>query len=144
MTYANYRQQYSRLSLTVLNQEMHDRTCGYWFTVSDYGTAHTAFATRSALVNWLSERGLTTAEEIPDPGSIRTIKIEGAYRTSLDGDREAFDALEGERTRVLQNGEYTLAIITHDDDGLRTVHRLNPNVRDRPVFDYQQSRLVYS
>lgn len=37
-------------------------------------------------------------------------------------------------------GQYTLAIITIDPDGLRTVHTLNPNCRDRPVFDWAASR----
>ncbi len=138
-----YVQTYSRLYLCALNQEAHDRTCDYWYTVSSHAMAHTAFTRRAALLRWLNERGLSVAGDIPEPGQFASFEIKGAYRTARHLDRAAFDALKGEQTRALSNGEYTLAVITLDPDGLRTVHTLNPNVRDRPVFDYRESRELY-
>jgi hypothetical protein len=56
---------------------------------------------------------------------------------------DEFYALDGERSRDLSNGDWTLAIITKDEQGIKTVHTLNPNCRDRPVFDYRESRAMH-
>lgn len=44
--------------LCCLNQEQHDRTCGYWFTVYKHSTNHTAFRLRSELEEWLKKERL--------------------------------------------------------------------------------------
>lgn len=138
-------QTYSGLSLISLNQTAHARTCGYWYLIQSYGcTAHTAFATRAALIRWLDERGLTMTAELPAHGEHSVQQLAGSYRSQMHGGCDEFAALDGERTKILSNGEYTLGIITRDADGTRTEHYLNPNCRDRPVFDYWQTRAVYN
>jgi hypothetical protein len=134
---------YARLYVCRLNEEFHRRTCGYWYTVTDYGTPHTAFVTRAGLDRWMSERGLSLAGSLNEVPS--HCAIVGAYRTESHlHDAADFAGLEGEHTRTLSNGDWVEAIITHDPDGLRTVHTLNPNVRDRKTFDYRESCALMS
>jgi hypothetical protein len=139
---------YDKLHATSLTSEQHERTCGYWFTVTSGATAHTAFATRAGLDRWLSERGLSLAGELPDAGTWGTTRVTGEYRTASHG---AFSPAEDNPYRMvaddewgalspmaatadLSNGRYTLALIT-EQDGIRTVHTLNPNVKTRVEFD---------
>ena len=56
-------------------------------------------------------------------------------------DTDAFDAVRPLiATAVLSNGGYTLGLIDEDEDGVRTVHYLDPNVKTRLVFDHQRTR----
>jgi hypothetical protein len=135
-----YVQTYDRLFVCSLDQTAHAKTCGYWYTVSSRATACTAFAKKESLIKWAEDRGLTLPDNLPDPGTFSGHPIEGAFRVSLEMDPAAFYALDGQHVRVMDNGEYTLGIITLDDDGLRTVHKLNVNVRDRMTFPYNESR----
>ncbi len=131
------------LDVCHLDVDSHRRTCGYWFTVTSGCTAHTAFATRRGLNLWLAERGLTLASPIDMQPSHAFII--GEYRTrSYLHDAADFYGLKGLETRTLSNGDYVRAIITTDDDGIRTVHTLNPNIRDRQVFDYRESNKLMS
>lgn len=135
-----YVQTFSRLRLCSLTAEHRQRTCRYWYTVTDYGaTPHTAFRTRAALLRWLEARGLSVESEIPAEGVPASFPIIGAYRQALHQSYDEFYAQDGPRERGIDNAQYTLAIITDDADGLRTVHKLNANCRDRPQFDYQAS-----
>ena len=130
MTYYN---RYSNLTVTHLNQEQHARTCGYWYTVQNKWTAHTAFATRAGLDRWLADRGLSIT------GDIETelwCKIEGEYQTALEWmPSEEFQQIEGKRIKVMSNAQWTMGIV-NTEDGITTVHYLNPNCHDRPVYDY--------
>ena len=114
--------------------------------------AHTAFATRAGLNRWMDERGLALEGELPEAGTSGGARIIGEYRTAshgfhLGGDPYAGMAPDGEwhallpmaATATLSNGQYTLALIT-EDDSVRTVHTLNPNVRERVIFDRDQTR----
>lgn len=126
-----------------LNRESHLRTCGYWYTVTSGATAHTAFTTRAGLDRWLLERGLRLTGPLDAEPS--HCAIAGEYRTESHlGDADVFPELVGDHTRTLSNGDYVVAVITTDEDGVRTVHTLNPNVRDRRTFDYRESRLMMS
>ncbi len=130
MTYYN---RYSDLTVTHLTQEFHERTCGYWYTVQDKWTAHTAFATRAGLDQWLADRGLSII------GDIETelwCPIAGRYQTALEWmPFEEFQQIEGKRIKVMSNAEWTMGIV-NTEDGITTVHHLNPNCKDRPVYDY--------
>ena len=132
---APHVQTYDRLHLVALNPEQHQTTCGYWYTVTHASTAHTAFARRDSLLQWAVERGLTIEGDVPSPGTHASITVAGAYRTALHLSPLKFWSLQGVESCAMSNGQYTLAIITTDDDGLRTVHTLNPNVKTRPVYD---------
>jgi len=116
---------------------MHARTCGYWYTVTSGSMAHTAFVTLEGLERWARERGLVLPV-LSEPGDGESIG--GEYRTESHTVLEQFGQIVGEWTRTLSNGDYVDAIISHDDDGVRTVHTLNPNVKTRRVFDYVESR----
>ena len=139
---------YNKLYATSLTPEFHEKTCGYWFTVTNGATAHTAFATR-ALDRWLSERGLSLESELPAAGTWGTTRILGEYYEQSHGE---FSATEDNPYRMVEddawyqikpivitadmsNGDYTLALIT-EDDGVRTVHTLNPNVKTRLTVEH--------
>jgi hypothetical protein len=134
---------YDRIDVISLTPEMHARTCGYWYLVQSRCTPHTAFAEEAHLLAWLAARGLTLAQPLPAKGEYSCQRASGSYRTEMHGSYDAFFALDGERVRVLSNGQYTLGIITKDDDDVRTEHFLNVNCRDRPTFDYAESRALF-
>lgn len=131
---------YERIYAAWLTPERRAMTCGYHYVVRANGMAHTAFVTRAGLDRWMRERGLSLAGPLDKEGDWSDIV--GSYRTKMHygpGDVADFAALEGERTRAMSNGDWVEAVITHDADGFRTVHTLNPNVRERKVFDYRES-----
>ena len=122
------------------NEDEHART-GYLYSVRVPGGAlpHTAFRTPVALTRWLELRGLQLAGEPTEVGAYRVV---GSYRASSHGDYAEFwsHADDAIHTRAWSNGQVTLALITADPDGLRTVHTLSPNCEHRPVFDWRESR----
>lgn len=131
---------YDSLCVTSLDPTQHKRTCNYWYCVTNHETAHTAFATARGLYRWMEERGLTLDGELPPLGTWGNVKIVGTYCEMMHNDYAYFDALPAIfETKAMSNGDYTLAKITQDKNGVRTVHRLNPNCKLRPVFDYQSA-----
>jgi hypothetical protein len=143
---------YENLSVCALNAEQHLRTCGYWYVVTDRASPHTAFATQRGLLRWMEERGLSV-DAVPKAvapldsgkGLSNHCRIHGKYATRTHMSMDAFYALPNVvvRTKALCNGDYVEALITQED-GYRTVHTLNPNVRDRKVFDYRDTRAEMS
>jgi hypothetical protein len=155
---ANHAQSYRQLYAASLTPDFHEQTCGYWFTVTCGAVAHTAFATRAGLDRWLAERGLALEHDIPDYSDPDVVpsrdnwregftRITSEYRTVMHGEfspaeDDPYRMTEGDwpppnpvlATAVMSNGQYTLALIT-EEDGVRTVHTLNPNVKTRVVFD---------
>ncbi len=116
------------------------KTCGYWYLVTTDATSHTAFATLDGLMNWLNDRGLVLEGTLPERGTHAVLRIAGSYRTTSHLSYDDFYRLEGGRIRHLDNGDYTLGVVTEDEDGVRNVHYLNCNLLDRPVFDYLASQ----
>lgn len=143
-----YTQAYGNLHAASLTLWEHERTCGYWFTVTSGSMAHTAFATRAGLDCWLAERGLSLASELPEAGTAGLARINGEYRAASHGEFLSDDHADGMGpggfyslrpvlvTAAQSNGDYTLALIT-EEDGIRVVSTLNPNVHSRLVFDRQ-------
>ncbi len=127
---------YGPFWITHLTHEQHMRTCGYWFTVQTHGcTAHTAFRTREALDAWLDLYGIRLERplgEAPD-----YVRSESVYRERCYMDFDAFEAIEGIPILKMSNGTHTLGKITTDDDGIRTVHYCNPNVKQRAAYDWR-------
>jgi hypothetical protein len=146
----SYKQVYDKLQAWVLTPESHARTCGFWFTVTNGSMAHTAFATRAGLDRWLRERGLSLENDLPEAETFGTARITGQYRTESHGEFLSDDYHDGMGegdfyslcpiviTAAMSNGDYTLALIT-EEEGVRTVHTLNPNVRTRFVFDRKKT-----
>jgi hypothetical protein len=142
---------YDKLFATSLTSEQHERTCNYWFTVTNGATAHTAFETRAGLDRWMSERGLTLENELPPVGTWGSVRVLYGYREVTHGEfvsdnpadsmsADDFYALRPvAATAVMSNGAYTLALITEEASGVRTVHTCNPNVRDRVIFDRRRT-----
>jgi len=56
--------------LTVLDNEMHGRTCGYWYTITRHAISHTAFRTEEELKVWLKENRLELSEDLTPAGTI--------------------------------------------------------------------------
>lgn len=131
------------LTAASLTLGQHKNTCGYWFVVTEAARAHAGFATREQLLQWLNERALTLAGELADARTCSTVKIAGEYRSTEHWSYDEFYTLDGRRTRVLSNADYTMGIITNDDDGIANVHLLNCNLSDRLVFDYGASRTLF-
>lgn len=136
------KRRFASLRATSLDPEQHERTCGYWYTVTNGALAHTAFATRTGLHRWLRERNLKLETELPAHRTWGTTAIVGSYdERSYLYDADEFYALRPVlATAVLSNGDYTLGLITEDAKGVRTVHSLNPNVKTRFVFDHRRTR----
>lgn len=139
-----WKQRYDHLWLTVLTPEMHSRTCGYWYTVTDHATAHTAFRTIDAFRRWMLDRGLTLENESKlVPKEYGNFRIVGAYsRNCASVEPWEWDELDGvvAVVRELSNGQYTTGKITVDENGERVVNYLNPNERWRQVYDYRESQ----
>lgn len=131
---------YENLWLCSLDREQHDRTCGYWWTVTAASTPHTAFRTLSALYRWIERRGLMLTAELPPQGVHSSQKLSGAYVDRMHG-----DPADMPKNWIvppflkMSNGQYTQAVATVDETGLRTVHYLGPNA-PRPVFDHNLAR----
>lgn len=137
------RQVYNKLTVTSLTPEQHQRTCNYWYVVQHSWGPHTAFTTRTGLNRWLSERGLEIEQEsLANNGVHSTVQVKGEYATEMHSSYDKFFGLANVvlETKDLSNGDYTLARITQDENGVRTVHTLNPNCRHRPTFDYNRCR----
>lgn len=137
-----YTRNLHALAASSLTEEGRAKTCGYWYCVSDHGTAHTAFRTREAFVQWLDDRGLTVERDIPAEGEGAYFAITGQFRTALHMDRAEFDAIKGKARLQISNGDFTLATIAPDGDGIMCEHVLNPNVADRPKFDYRTAQAL--
>lgn len=136
----------TNLRATALTAEQHERTCGYWYTVTSGAMAHTAFVTRAGLDRWLWERNLRLHDELPKQGEWGSTAIVGTYRQrSYLYDADEFETVRPVlTTATLSNGDYTLGLIDEDADGVRTVHYLNPNVKSRVVFEYRRTRELMS
>lgn len=136
---------YANLWVTALTTEQHERTCNYWYTVTSGSTAHTAFTTERGLMRWLEERGLILEGALPGArGEFASLRVTGEYFHVLHGEfspteDNPYRMIAGDEwhaiepvviTAAMSNGEYTLALIS-EVDGIRTVHTLNVNVKDR-------------
>jgi len=145
---------FDKLCCAVLSAEQHERHGPYWFIVTNGAMSHTAFATRAGLDRWLGERGLALEKELPGPGTWGISRILGEYRTVMHGgpdlpwtDPDHYPGMsEGDDweklapvvvTVAMSNGRHTLALIT-EEDGIRHVHTLNPNVKTRVEFDWRR------
>lgn len=140
---------HKHLSVSALNMEQALRTCGpYHFLVQENGlSGHTAFCTRAALERWADERGLDLV--VPEAlemdefgqGKTNTYFIERCYGTEMHMSMDEFYALPNivVRSKALSNGDWVEAFITEQDDGMRVVHTLNPNVTDRRTFDWRET-----
>lgn len=54
--------------LSVLNEQSHLRTCGYWYVVTKRAMAETAFATEALLREWLAKNRLVLTAPLTPPG----------------------------------------------------------------------------
>lgn len=121
------------LRVYALSPEQAARTCGpYPFVCQHQGMAFTAFLSVADRDEWLRMRGLT----------LDGTTVAGAYAERMHWSYDEFYALTGDRIRVMSNGDFTLGIVTTDAEGMRTVHTLNPNCRERPVFPHSESRAM--
>lgn len=130
----------TNLAVVCCDEEQQKRH-SYRYLVQCSATPHTAFRTKEALYKYIDERGLRLDKELPEPGTWEVIDIIGTYREISHLSYDYFYDLRGVvcETRTLSNGRYTLARITDDYDGNRTVHTMNPNNKYRIEYDHQES-----
>lgn len=131
------------LYLCSLTPEQKARTCGYWYTITRDAMPHTAFRTKSALMAWLEDCGLSLSKPLPEKlGAYSSQFLIGKYHEKMHLDYNEFYSLPAiKEIRCLSNGDWTLGRIT-ESDGMRTIHTLNPNCHHRPVFDYRTSQAL--
>lgn len=131
---------YTGLRVSVLTHGMHAKTCGYWYTVFAHATAHTAFETYNGLCRFLTERGLSLKSDLPPTGTYGNVGIIGIYRRKSHMDYNEFYGLNAILdTKTMDNGDYTLARITEDAEGVRTVHVMNCNAHYRTIYNYSDA-----
>lgn len=129
---------YDNLRLTSLDSENQSQHNQYWFLVTANSTSHTAFETLPALQSWLEDRGIF-CETIPEQGVFSTQRLRGEYIDNMYYHSE-FDPIEPIKyIRKLSNGKYTLGKVT-EEEGIRVISYLNPNVQDRYNFNYFETR----
>jgi hypothetical protein len=63
-------------SLYVLDQQAHERTCGYWYLIYKKSVSHTAFATREETLRWLGDNQIVPCSEVPEPGEARPVRLQ--------------------------------------------------------------------
>lgn len=131
------------ITLICLDEEARSRGCGYWYTVTASAFALTAFDTEAGVARWAEERGLTLPDgALSHRGQNASYRINGQYRTTMimtEDPAEVEQAPDGIMTRTLSNGDYVVANIVTDPDGIRRVRTLNPNVKTRKVYNYRES-----
>ena len=140
-----YTTYHTDLWLSQITPEYRLQTCGYWYLITQNATSHTAFATKKGFLRWLNERNLTLTAPLTAEGVPSSQKIEGGYFRSTWLDVKAFALLEQltpecDKTKVMDNGYYTLGLLTRDVNGIVTVNLLNPNC-ERIVFPYKEAAL---
>lgn len=136
MINAPYITRYSNLFFACLDQESHERTCGYWYTVTAGAVSCTAFRTLPEFFEWLTTYGLSL-EVGPGwrSGEAEGGVIAGSFCRASHRDVDAFMAIEPILwIPVLDNGRWTLGKVT-EENGERTVHFINVNDR-RGVFPW--------
>lgn len=135
---------HSNLSIVTLDAIRHSGTCDYWYLVQQSHRAHTAFNKRENLLKWLDDLGLKIDGELPPHGTYGFVFVIGEYREAWHLSYDLFDRQRerGVIGRALSNGQYTMSITTRDEDGVHTIHTLNPNLTLRPVYDHQESRAM--
>lgn len=138
-----YVQTHSNFWLCSLTEDQHSRTCGYWWTLTKGGIAHTAFRTEYALREFFN-RIRVTLPELVQRGEWASWSVPGEYRTCMHIEltREQFEQIPGSRFRAMSNGQYTEGIAETGGDGIVTIHTMNPNCKDRKVFDYWESSAI--
>ena len=131
---------YDNLGITSLTPEQKSRTCGYWYTVTNGGTAHTAFQTKDAALSWLRSLNLTINEELAKEGQFQHQKITGSYiKALIMTDADGWDALPGIPTVALENGQYRPAKLDGVGE-IRVLYTCNANNKWAKEYDYNLCR----
>lgn len=122
--------EYKRLHLVCLTEAQHLNTCGYWYTVTSQGTAHTAFKTKDALYAWLDSHHLELDEKIPsDRGTHKSIRINGHYFSTYGYGEK------GKKFYRLCNGRYITGLIDYDENNIANVSKCD----DGAEYDYKET-----
>jgi len=131
-----YQRTYNSLSWCSLDRQQHEKTCGYWYVLQEHHGPHTAFRTREEFLAWAALYRLDLdADAVPQIGTHAYGRLSGQYRRTSHLSYDEFFAIDGERIRLMDNGEVTLGLVANDADGTRNVHHLNCNMCDRPKFE---------
>ena len=134
------KSKYDNLSITSLTPEQKLRTCGYWYTVTNGSTAHTAFQTRDAALSWLRSLGLKIADDLAQEGQFQHQKIDGSYiRALIMTDEDGWNAIPGIPTVALENGQYRPAKLDIVGD-VRVLYTCNANNKWAKKYNYNLCR----
>ena len=123
---------FPQLHLVALDVAQHDRTYGNWYTVTYCGKAHASFRTRAALATWLRRTGLVRPKPLPaQRGTWAAQALAGEYRQATHLSADSY--LKHRRRSVeefqdYEGGRITTWFVTHDDDGIHTLHVCSASV----------------
>jgi hypothetical protein len=126
---------YANMRVTRLGEESHNRTCGYWYTVTCGAMAFTAFRSRRALDMWMRRCNLQfegLESNLDNAGD--SVKIQNGFTHVCHWRSTTMPA--GEPVPVMSNGEYVQGVRAVED-GYVTIHFPNPNCPDKIVLDYR-------
>jgi hypothetical protein len=128
---------YDKLRITALDSRLHANTCNYWYTVTNGGTAHTAFRTKASAVAWLNALGLTIDGELPTGATYASFEIKGEYRRErFMGTAEAFSDIDGIPVPCLENGDFRQGKLD-DKNGIRVLYSVNANCKWAEIYDHR-------
>ena len=135
----------NRITIGTFTPEQHARTCNYWYYLQYQGMSYKAWTERAHFLAFLDAVGLTLPEPLAEQGKHSWQSLEGCYKEASHMSYDDFYALESKAVKTLRwmdNGAYTLAYVTQEEDGTCTVNYLNCNMKHRQQFDYFESRAI--
>lgn len=135
-------QKIERLSLSQVDKERADRTCGpYYYLVTTGAMSFRAFRTKYGFLRWLHARGLQLTKPLVKTGDREFQRIEGHYYEMPLPVREfeelSASKIDGHRVYQLNNGQYVPAIASRDSsDGAVVVSYPWSGIGGEPSIDY--------
>lgn len=129
-------QEHPKLIMNIHDQKLPAIGCGYYYTITTYCTAHTAFKTTEAMKLWLNQTGLKIGKRMWG----RAVRLTGTYFTDmvmLNNARFFAEYGQLEAIRWLSNGDYIIGFLERRENG-NIIHYQNPNT-NRLVLDYRKA-----
>ena len=130
-----YVRDFDGFAIYALDDDQHEQTCGYWYTVTHRSQAHTAFKTRAGLLRWLADRNLVPDGDVPAEKSRQMVYVPGGYSECCHMSARTLPPdWAGPESRQMDNARYTLSRLV-TDGGRVTVHYANCNDHARTEYD---------
>jgi len=100
------------------------------YLLTDRAISYTAFKSKTEFVQWLAERNMLDAVEIPYPNSGRAAYFSRPLRETRHRTESALPHSWSKPFFKMENARYMLAYCIIDEDGVSNVHYANVNDKD--------------